>query len=327
MLYELGMTQEAYDMREAAIGVDIGGTKIHFAVVDSEGCIWHESIVQTDAQRGGAEVLNRMLEGIDNMRQFAETEGGMTLKGIGIGSAGQIDFASGTVAFAGDTLPGWTGMPLKRLSEEKFNLRTVVDNDVNVIAVAEKHFGVARGLSSFVCLALGTGVGGAVMEDGRLIRGAFGGAGELGHVSVNFQGPRCYCGNYGCLELYASGTGIARLAEAQLSRMERTASWEPHSRGVIVAWMNGEPAASQVLETVIHALSAGISSFIHTFNPQAVILGGGVSEAGEPFFEALREQVKLRTYPSMWQTARLVPAGIGVHSGVIGAAAQIWFYK
>lgn len=314
-------------MKELVIGADIGGTKIHFALVDETGQIAEQHIVPTEAKLGAANVLNKLIAGIEKMHEAASRYPEAALVGIGVGSAGQIDFASGSVAFAVDTLPGWTGTQIKAEITSRFpGLPVYVDNDVNVIAVAEKYFGSAKHLNSFVCLALGTGVGGATMEDGKLIRGAFGGAGELGHVSVNFSGPRCSCGNYGCLELYASGTGIGRIA-AEVAAAHAVTAWEPNSRAVIEAWRNGDPHAKQVIDTVISALSAGIAGFIHTFNPQAVIIGGGVSEAGEPFFTALREATAQRTASAMWKATEIVPATVGVNAGVIGAAAQLWYYE
>jgi glucokinase len=315
-------------MKSAAIGVDIGGTKIHFALVNDQGEILYQEIVPTEADKGANYVLSHMLSGIERVYKVAKNQGETSVKGIGIGSAGQIEFATGTVAFAGATLPGWTGVAIKQEVEARFPLPVFVDNDVNAIAIAEKHYGSARRLNSFVCLALGTGVGGAIVEGGNLIRGAFGGAGELGHVSVNFSGPCCSsCGNYGCLELYASGTGISRLALELIAASPGRITWKPNSREVIEAWLRGDSYAAQIMNTVIMALATGISGFIHIFNPQAVIIGGGVSEAGSRFFTEIRKETARRTVPSMWKEVEILPASVGVNSGVIGAAAQLWHYS
>jgi glucokinase len=315
-------------MKSAAIGVDIGGTKIHFALVDDLGEILYQEILPTEAHKGADYVLNQMLSGIERVYKVAKIQSEIFVKGIGIGSAGQIEFATGTVAFAGATLPGWTGVLIKQEVEARFLLPVIVDNDVNVIAIAEKHYGAARRLTSFVCLALGTGVGGAMVEGGNLIRGAFGGAGELGHVSVDFNGPCCSsCGNFGCLELYASGTGIGRLALEMTNASPGRITWKPNSREVVEAWLKGDYYATQIMGTVIMALATAISGFIHTFNPQAVIIGGGVSEAGSPFFTEIRKETARRTVPSMWKAVEILPASVGVNSGVIGAAAQLWHYS
>ena len=310
---------------EYAIGVDIGGTKIQFAAIDREGRICHRDLVPTQAQLGPQQVIDKVFGGISRIVSALGPDA--EIAGIGIGSAGQIDFQTGTVAYAVETLPGWTGTPIKRLIEERFGKPTFVDNDVNVIAVAEKVYGAGREHASFVCLALGTGIGGAIVEAGRLLRGAFGGAGELGHVSVDFNGPRCGCGNSGCIELYASGTGIAKLGREALRESGERPGWQPDSREIVRAWLAGDRLAGQVMDRVIRALGTAIAGFIHTFNPEAVIIGGGVSETGPVFFEALEKEVRARTSTAMRDACRLLHACVGADSGVIGAAAQIWYYR
>jgi glucokinase len=305
-----------------AVGVDIGGTKIHFAIVDEEGTIAEQHTVATGAALGPEHVMRNVLGGISRLI----SSGGVSIDGIGIGSAGQIDFRSGSVSFAVDTLPGWTGTPIKQIVENSFGLPVFVDNDVNVISIAEKCFGSAKGLDHFVCLALGTGVGGAVVESGKLLRGSSGGAGELGHISVDFNGSRCSCGNYGCLELYASGPSLARLAREAGHAFGKYGD-EITAKEVIASWMDGDAIAGNVMDTAIRALASAIGGIIHTFNPQAIIIGGGVAEAGEPFFAALTKHAEARTSPSMWNDCRIMPASAGANAGVIGAAAQVWLYN
>ncbi len=309
---------------KVAIGVDIGGTKIQFAAVDPDGRIVYRHLVSTEAELGPHQVMSKVMDGIELVSyQLQPTE---DIAGIGIGSAGQIDYRTGVVVYAGETLPGWTGMPIKSRIEERFRMPVYVDNDVNAIAIAERMYGAGRDYTSFVCLALGTGIGGAIVESGQLVRGAFGGAGEMGHVSVDFNGPRCGCGNYGCVELYASGTGIARLGKEAIAASEGLTSWEPMSRDIIQAWLQGDPLAGQVMDKVVRALGTALSGFIHTFNPEAVILGGGVSETGPLFYDALDREVQRRTSPGMRAACRIVPAYVGADAGVIGAAAQAWYY-
>ncbi len=315
-------------LNDWAVGVDIGGTKIHFALVDQNGCIIYQEIIPTKAEEGPSAVLKRIFGGIASvLRKAQELDENRHVLGIGVGSAGQIDFATGTVKFAVDTLPGWTGTALKREIELNFPYSVFVDNDVNVLAIAEKCFGAGKSFNYFVCLALGTGVGGAIVESGHLIRGSFGGAGELGHVCVDFDGPQCNCGNYGCLELYASGTGITRIAEEMIWENNWHVDWETNSRDVMEAWKRHDFYASLVMRKVIQALSSATASFIHIFNPEAVIIGGGVSEAGAEFFESLIRETKIKTTPAMWESATIIPATVGIDSGVIGAAAQLWNYQ
>jgi glucokinase len=310
---------------EAAVGVDIGGTKIHFAVVDNNGQILCQDIVPTKGGRGAQAVMETVLTGIANMIDIhGRLEEPPHITGIGIGSAGQIHYATGNVAHALDGIPDWIGTPIKRTVEERFPYPVYVDNDVNVIGIAEKRFGTGRTLDHFICLALGTGVGGAIFHSGRLLRGAYGGAGELGHVSVDFNGPRCSCGNFGCLELYASGTGIARIAREQ-SAMHGVSDPGIDSKDVMAAWHAGESWAEEVMQVAIRALSIGISGIIHTFNPQAVIVGGGVASNGDRLLKEVSERVRQTTASAMWNEVKLLPASMGASSGVVGAAAQRWF--
>lgn len=314
-------------MSKLAIGVDIGGTKIHFAAVDSGGSIVADEIIPTEAEQGSQAVMNKVIQGIASIQNQLQTRKLLSaVRGIGVGSAGQIDFESGEVVFATDSLPGWKGTKIRELIAQQFDTPVFVDNDVNVIAWAEKYYGAARPYESFICLAIGTGIGGAIVEKGRLVRGAFGGAGELGHLSVDFQGPLCSCGNRGCIELYASGTGIARVAREMVADYNWQPTWQLDSRSLTSAWVQGDEQAEEVMNRVIQALGTALGSIIHTFNPQAIIIGGGVSALGQPFFERLEQAAEPKTSPAMWQATKLLPAAIGTGAGVVGAASQVWLY-
>lgn len=303
---------------ECAVGVDIGGTKINAGLIDRQGRILLQQTVPTlAAERKVMEQAAVAVEAL--LSQAASRFPELKPAGIGIGSAGQIDFRSGRVHFASDLIPGYTGTPVREIVEARFGLPVYVDNDVNVLALAEKYFGAGRDADHMLCLALGTGVGGAVVTEGRLVHGAFGGAGEIGHVSVDFRGPRCRCGNFGCLELYASGTGIAGMYN---ERAESAAD----AKQVVERWLQGEPLAGRVMDDVIAALATAVASLIHTLNPQRVVIGGGVAEVGEPLFAPLREQVARRTMPSMLAEVRIEQACMGNKSGMVGAAMQIWEY-
>jgi len=314
-------------VKSVAIGVDIGGTKIHWAVMDREGRLLHSLKQPTPSREGAEAILRAVAEGIAQMEKWLlAQEDGWICAGIGIGSAGQINFETGVVEYAVDTIWGWKGAQIKQTLARRFPYPIYVDNDVNAIAIAEQMYGAGRRYRHFVCLALGTGVGGAIVASGSLVRGAYGGAGELGHLTVDFNGPRCSCGNYGCLELYASGTGISRVAQEWIARNDWKVSWRPDSREVIAAWLAGDQQASEVMAYVIGALSSGISSLIHTLNPEAVIIGGGVAETGSPLLNAIRSEAARRTGEAMWRAVEVLPATVGSNAGVIGAAAQVWSY-
>lgn len=309
-------------MRPCALGVDIGGTKIQFAFVEEDGTVLYDRKIPTEAEKGGAQVLAKVLEGIGDMLRRSDRP----VSGIGIGTAGQVDFETGTVVFAVDTLPGWTGTPLKAAVSETFGLPVWVDNDVNVLALAEARYGKPR-YGQFICLALGTGIGGAIYESGRILRGTSGCAGEFGHMSVHYQGPVCSCGNRGCLELYASGSGIARLAQERIRERGWKVSWEPNAESVIAAWQAQDPYASEIVEEALQALGTAVAGLVHAFNPEAVLFGGGMANAGALFFQRLAQICEQRTSPVMWKAVTLRPVSVGRHAGVIGAAAQVWHYR
>jgi len=311
---------------EHAIGVDIGGTKIRIGLVDRDGNVAAELTIPSLAKE--RRVVEQVIAGIRNVVKHAEDQGmTLNLKGIGVGSAGQMDYASGTVHFANDLMPGYTGTPIRELLEREFSLPVYVDNDVNVLALAEKRFGSGKHSKHMVCIALGTGVGGALLSEGKLVRGATGGAGEIGHMTVDFRGPRCICGNIGCLELYASGTSIERRMNELLKSGEKAgadALTVPDARAVFARWRNGDPVAEQVIDEAAAALSAAIASLIHIVNPDTIVIGGGVAESGEAFFAKIRNEVKRRAMPSMYRNVRIEAAGSGSRSGMLGAAQQLW---
>jgi glucokinase len=305
-----------------ALGVDIGGTKINAGLVSAQGEVLHAVSVSTLA--GEANTVERVVLAIGNLlKEIQQVHPDLSLRGIGVGSAGQIEWETGTVRSASDLIPGYAGTPLKSILQEHFQLPVIVDNDVNVLALTEKYVGAGQGVAHFLCLALGTGVGGALMVDGRLVHGAWGGGGELGHMSVDFGGIPCVCGGIGCLEQYASGTSIAKRMREKLAALgvvEDTVD----SREVFARWQLGDPVATELMDETVAARGAAIASLIHMFNPTLIVIGGGVSEAGEQLFVELRKEVSRRAMPAMWGGVRLEPAYRGNWSGMIGAALQLW---
>jgi glucokinase len=307
-----------------AIGVDIGGTKINIGVINRQG----EVIISTNLLTHVVQdnMLERISEEIKSLiKQLKEVKTGTTVSGIGVGTAGQVDWQTGSIRFASDLLPGYTGTKIKEHLHEMLELPVFVDNDVNVLALAEKYFGSGRGLKHIISLALGTGVGGAIMVDGSIVHGTWGGAGEIGHMSVNFKGSPCICGNIGCLEQYVSGKGIAKLMN------DRLAAFEPEivhpnvdAKEVVARWLSHDIEASEVMDEVFAALGSAIASLIHIFNPQLIVIGGGVSEVGEAFLSRVREETQKRAMPSMYAGVRIEASYQGNLSNMIGAGMLVW---
>jgi glucokinase len=318
-----------------SIGIDIGGTKIAAGIVDETGRLVHETAAPTP-QTGRDAVLQTIARLVTEETRLAQERDWQPLLGVGIGTAGQVDFATGTVLRGTSNVEDWNDVPLRAWMRQHTDLPVWVDNDVNVVALAEKHLGAARDAEDVVCLALGTGVGGGVICGGRLLHGAFGGAAELGHITVDMNGPACKCGFRGCLELYASGTGIARLMREKLEdprfadhpgrkggpeALKRLTSRE------VFAWAKaGDPAAREVMDTALSALAAGIVSLIHTFNPTLVILGGGVMRDGGWIRDEVAERVLQLGIRSLVDAVDIRLAALGPEAGLIGAAWQPWVY-
>ncbi|OCT15538.1 hypothetical protein A8709_15800 [Paenibacillus pectinilyticus] len=305
-----------------AIGVDIGGTKINAGIVNRQGEVLHFVSLMTMA--GDVYTVDRVVQAVQELiAEVGTQQPDLQVRGMGVGSAGQIDWENGAIRSASELIPGYAGTPLRAILEARFGLPVIVDNDVNVLALTEKHLGAGQDETHFVCLALGTGVGGALVVDGRLVHGAWGGGGELGHMSVDFRGIPCVCGGIGCLEQYASGTSIGRRMRERLAQ-SGLADDTVDTREVFKRWQAGDSLAGELMDETIAALGAAIASLIHTFNPTLIVIGGGVSEAGDRLFAELRQEVGRRTMPSMWAGVRIEPAYQGNWSGMIGAALQMW---
>jgi glucokinase len=302
-----------------AIGVDIGGTKIAAAVVTPEGNILSEVRYPTQAAP-----LNRLIETV--AQAITEVKDGFKVGGVCVAVPGRILASENKVISA----PNLHEIEDIRLDEEigrRTGLMVTVENDANAAAWGEFRFGAGRGLQHMVSITLGTGVGGGIITHGMLLRGAQGAGGELGHVTIDPTGPRCGCGNYGCLEALASGTAIQRRArevanERSTSALGRLAI-ERQVLGEDVTRLAQEEddASISVLEETGRWLGIGLAGFVNTFNPEVIAVGGGASQAGELILESARKEVQLRASSPSRDLVEIKEATLGPESGVLGAAA------
>jgi glucokinase len=302
-----------------SIGVDIGGTKIAAAVVTPEGKILNEVRYPTQAAPP-----NRLIETI--ARAITEVKDGFEVGGVCVAVPGRILASENKVISA----PNLHEIEDIRLDEEigrRTGLMVTVENDANAAAWGEFRFGAGRGLQHMVSITLGTGVGGGIITHGMLLRGAQGAGGELGHVTIDPTGPRCGCGNYGCLEALASGTAIQRRArevanERSTSALGRLAI-ERQVLGEDVTRLAQEEddASISVLEETGRWLGIGLAGFVNTFNPEVIAVGGGASQAGELILESARKEVQLRASSPARDLVETKEATLGPESGVLGAAA------
>ncbi len=243
-----------------------------------------------------------------------------------MGSPGAVDRATGRVLESPNL--GWRDYPLRDRIQELSDWPVVVENDANCAAYGEYWVGAGRDARSLVGVIIGTGIGGGIILDGRLVHGASDAAGELGHTTVNFAGRRCACGNYGCLEAYASGPNIAARAregleagaDSLLSRLV-DGNWDRITAATVYeAVVEGDEYATEVMTETARILGAGIASIINILNPEAVVIMGGVTRAGDVLFQPLRAEIRRRTFKVSADACRILPAALPETAGVVGAA-------
>lgn len=299
------------------LGVDIGGTAVKLGILDGQGRFLHraEHSVSFDGYR--TPILATALEAA---RQLVR-QSGVALAGVGISATGQIDVASGTVAGTCGNLPGWVGTPLKAAFEEAFQVPATAMNDANCAVLGEGWLGGAKGCRHVVMVTLGTGVGGGVLVDGRVLEGRAGLAGELGHMPLQYSGGKpCTCGNHGCYEQYASVTALLALAE------ERLGSRPANARQLFDMAQGGDAAAIQLLDAWRGAVAMGLVGLTHLFSPELILLGGGVSRQAEWLVAPVRETVLRQVMPRFAQGLRIEAAALGNDAGLIGAVYG-WIHR
>jgi glucokinase len=301
-----------------AIGVDVGGTKIAAGVVTPEGEILDEARYPTPTSG------RRLVESI--ARAVSEVSDGYEAGGVCLAVAGLILAKESTVVFS-PNLRAVEGIPLKDELEPRIGLPLTVENDANAAAWGEFRFGAGSEVDHLVFVTLGTGIGGGVISHGVLLHGAQGAGGELGHVTIHATGPRCACGNRGCLEALASGTAIQRRAREVASEHPGSAlgrlAVERKVLGEDVTELarEGDEAALSVLEEAGRWLGIGLAGFVNIFNPEVIAIGGGAAKAGALILKPAREEVELRARPPSRDFVKVQEATLGPESGVLGAAA------
>lgn len=307
-------------MKDAIAGVDLGGTNIKVGLVSPEGAVLQRHQTETRSDLGAQAVAERICQAV---RDCMEAAGAGSVRGLGVGSPGTIDLADGVVLFS-PNLPGWRDIPLRRMIEDDLGLPCTLDNDANVAALAEQWVGAGRGASSLVLLTLGTGIGGGIVLDGRIWHGGNGVAGEIGHMSINPDGPLCGCGNRGCIEAYASATAMVRRmreavqAGAQSSLADHLD--ELTAERIHRAARGGDAAAKQNIEQTGRYLGVAVSNIMHILNPQVIAFSGGVTAAGDMLMRPLLDEVEWRTLEASRRNVKVCFAELPRDAGVIGAA-------
>ncbi len=306
-------------MSEVVIGVDLGGTNTRTALLSKDGVILDRHKVSTNAASGWRQVVARIVENIAQHQKIAIGKG-LKVAAAGVGAPGVIQMDRGIVVKS-PNFPDWNNLPLKEELEKALHIPVFIENDANAAAIGEQWLGAGRGINSMVLLTLGTGVGGGIILNNRIWQGADGMAGEIGHMTLIPDGRLCRCGNTGCLEMYASARGIVQ-SYREAVKLSGTAAFEEFtSEQIYKAAMDGEPIARKVMKDMGRILGIGIANLINIFNPQMIVLGGGVKDAWQLFIDSTREEVMRRAFKVSAERTRIVPSILGDDAGMIGAAA------
>ena len=315
--------------KQYAIGIDVGGTKILAAVVDVlSGQVVSAARKRTRPDRGADFFTDRLLSLVQDAIDGAKLPDLDALSGIGIGIAGQVDRANGVLLAAPNLGVGFNNLPLAKVLGERFHQPVALSNDVDVATVGEQHYGAARGVSDFVCVFVGTGIGSGIVQGGAVYRGATGTAGEIGHTVVQYGGRICGCGGRGHLEAYASRTAITRVLQAELLRGRVSMLSEllsPDDVGIrsklIARCLDaGDQLVTEVVTEAADYLGAGLGSLITFYNPRRIILGGGLIEATQLLFDRASVRAREAALPIPGRQVEIVRTALGDNSGVIGAA-------
>ncbi|MBI1882714.1 MAG: ROK family protein [Chlamydiae bacterium] len=302
------------------LGVDMGGTNLRFGLVDEKGKIHGSSCVSTEAGTSRKEILKKMEQGIRALLE-EERKLKVAVKAVGVGVPGCVDFDRGFIHTLVN-IPGWDDVPLANILQEAFHLPVFVDNDVNVMALGELVFGAAQGAKNVICITLGTGVGGGIIVEGKLYRGSSFTAGEIGHSIIHVDGLACNCGGRGCLERYVGNRYLVERALEKYRVDSKRKIPDPLTPEILAAWaQEGEKVALQLWKDMAKDLGMVLASLVNFFNPDLMVIGGGVAQAGKVLFEPLENFVRERSMKVPGACVRIVRAKLGQDAGVIGAAA------
>ena len=312
-------------MTEYALVADIGGTQLRAALVDRQGIVIGRKAVQTDVHEGRDAVLKRLLMALDSVAFMVDHS---SLVGIGIAQAGPTDSQTGML-YNPPNLPGWNEFSAKPILEEHFLLKSSHGNDATLAAFAEYAYGAGRGVSNMIYITVSTGIGGGIIINNRLYSGGRGFAGELGHITIDPNGPNCACGSVGCLETLASGTAVARIAKERLTLREASILLDitngdidqVDARMVAGAAREGDLLSRAIMQEAGTNLGVGIVSLLNTLDPELIIIGGGMSNSLDLLLPAVSDVIRKRAIVGYTGASPVVKAQLADDTGLLGAAA------
>lgn len=298
-----------------SIGVDIGGTKVAIAVVTEDGKIIKDTVIPTDLTIAPEEMIGRICDTITTVVADSKIDSA-DIVGIGMGAPGPLDSKAGMITCP-PNLKTWVNIPIKKIVEEKLSIPVTLENDANAAALAEKWVGAATDTDNFTYITISTGIGAGVIVEGRLLRGLKGNAGDIGHTVVDPSYGTCPCGQDGCLEWIASGTAIARQGTEILGR-------DVSTQEIFELYEQGDAKIVPFIDGVLTVLGQACVTVINTFDPEKIVIGGGVSKVGDTLFKPIQDYVSKKALNPTGRQTKIVPAKLDQSSGVIGAAALLF---
>ena len=321
------MSKLGEDADDLILSIDLGGSKILTAVTNSQGKVLSRDHSITPAKKGHEAIIQSILESAHCALEQANVAIS-ELTAIGVGAPGLSNPETG-ILFTSPHLPGWRNVPLREIMQERLGKRTFLTNDANAAALGEFCFGAARGVRNFIYITLSTGIGGGIVIDGKIYGGAIGTAGEVGHMTIDDDGPICNCGNRGCWETLASGTALAKEARHRIKEGVKTSIME-YAEGDVEkvtaqvihsAAEQGDSLAKELIVRTGYYVGVGLANLINIFNPELIVIGGGLSNIGDMLLEPAFKVAGERAYKEAFQAVRFASAELGRNSGVLGAAA------
>jgi glucokinase len=306
-----------------AIGIDVGGTNVKLGLTDERGKLLDTLQVPTRAETNDQKrIVSNLIQAV---RDLLERNPSVKPDAIGLGIPGGVLPKEGKVTFL-PNIPALTDCAIARDMEQAFRLPTFVDNDANNAARGEFVFGAAKGLRHFIAITLGTGIGGGIFINGDIYDGTINYSGEIGHMVVVPNGRRCGCGNFGCWEAYGSATAMLTKARSMIDRgvetsLSRYSDADLNIKILVDEAKAGDEVAAAIFDEAMQYVGVGIASLVNVFNPEALIVGGGISLAGEWMLSKVRVHARMNAMPKVWETVHLCLAELGNHAGVLGSAA------
>lgn len=299
-------------------GLDLGGTFLKIALGDAKGALLVKDKLPSRADESDDKVFDVIFKAIEILQVAAAKRNGR-LAAIGLGSPGAIDFEKGRLVGKTPNIVAWQNTDIRGRLLSKYDIPVWVDNDANIMALAESRKGAAMGCKNVIFATLGTGIGGGILIKGEIYRGAHFAGAEIGHMMIVHDGIPCNCGGRGCFEQYAAAPAIVREYLSRMKAAQKTVSEKITTKIIFDMAANGDSMANEAIDLAISYLGTGFAGLVNIFNPEMIVIGGGVADAGEPFVQRIHKAIKMKAMKPALKGLRVKRAALGNDAGVVGA--------